>query len=48
MEQISIRNAIRGDQANELQLVLDRGIDVNVPFVSICIISITAHYMTTL
>ena len=48
MEQISINNAILGDQANELQLVLDRRIDVDASLVSICIISITAQYMTTL
>ena len=35
--------AIRGDEADKLQNILDNGIDVNAPIVSICITSITAY-----
>ena len=43
-----IFSAIRNDLADELRRILKDEIDVNHPLVSICIISITAHYMTTL
>ena len=34
---------IYDDQADKLQNILDNGIDVNAPLVSICITSITAY-----
>ena len=43
-----IVRAIYNDQADELRHILKDEIDVNHPLVSICIISITAHYNATL
>ena len=36
-----MRNAIFDNEADMLGDILDNGIDVNAPFVSVCIISIT-------
>ena len=38
-----MRGAIKDDNADKLQSILNNGIDFNAPFVSICIISITAY-----